>query len=163
VSRRTAALAAIIAGANLASASTNVDPTGVWEVVDYTATDPATGAVQHPFGANPIGAAVYTAKGHMSVFVSGSHRMASTGTGDTRARERADLLDSMYAYTGTFSVKGSAMTVHVQSAWQPDWVGTEKIRTLKIDHDVLTVTTPPMTSPVDGKTYISMTSFRRAE
>jgi Lipocalin-like domain len=147
----------------LASAATDIDPTGVWKVVDYTATDPASGAVQHPFGANPSGSAIYTAKGQMSVFVAGSHRVPSTGTGAKRAEERAELLDSMYAYTGTYTVKGNAVTIHVESAWQPDWVGTDKTRTLKIDHDILTITTAPMKSPVDGKTYISVTSFRRVE
>jgi hypothetical protein len=135
----------------------------VWEVVDYTATDPASGAIQHPFGTNPVGSVIYTAKGQMSVFVSGSHRVPSTGTGARRAEERAQLLDSMYAYTGTYTVKGNTVTIHVQSAWQPGWVGTEKSRSIKVDHDLLTITTAPMTSPVDGKTYISATSFRRVE
>jgi hypothetical protein len=156
-------LVGLIGGVGLASAGTDINPTGVWKVVDYTATDPATGAVQHPFGPNPLGSAIYTAKGHMSVFVAGSHREPSTADGTKRAEERAQLFDSMYAYTGTFTVKGSAVPIHVESAWQPDWVGTDKTRTLKIDHDILTITTPPMTSPVDGRTYISVTSFRRVD
>ena len=69
----------------------------------------------------------------------------------------------MYAYTGTFTVKGNTVTIHVEVAWQPDWVGADKTRTLEIDHDILTITTAPMTSPVDGKTYVSVTSFRRVE
>lgn len=146
-----------------AAAPADVNPTGVWKVVDYTATDATSGVVEHPFGPNPIGSAIYTAKGRMSVFVSGGHRVPSTGTGTKRAEERAQLLDSMYAYTGTYTVKGDAVTIRVESAWQPDWVGTEKVRTLKIDHDILTITTAPMTSPVNGKTYISITSFRKVE
>jgi Lipocalin-like domain len=158
-----AGVVALIACSDLATATTDVDPTGVWKVIDYTATDPATGNVQHPFGEGPIGSAIYTAKGQMSVFVSGSHRLPSTAAGARRAQERAQLLDSMYAYTGTYTVRGTSLTLHIESAWQPDWVGTDKTRTLKIDHDILTITTPPMTSPVDGKTYISVTSFRRVE
>lgn len=156
---------AMLVGATVAAgaAPADVNPAGVWKVVDYTATDPTTGMVQHPFGPNPIGSAIYTANGRMSVFVSGSHRMPSTGTGTTRAEERAQLLDSMYAYTGTYTVKGDTVTIHVESAWQPDWVGTDKVRTLKIDHDFLTITTAPMTSPVDGKTYVSVTRFQKVE
>ncbi len=67
----------------------------------------------------------------------------------------------MYAYTGSYRVKGSLVTIHVESAWAAAWVGTEKTRTLKLDHDVLSIVTEPMTSPVDGKTYISTTVFRR--
>jgi Lipocalin-like domain len=145
------------------AATGDVNPTGVWQVVDYFATDPATGAVTHPFGENPIGSAIYTAKGQMSVLVAGSHRVPSTGTGARRAEERAGLFDGLYAYTGTYTVKGDAVTIHVESAWQPDWVGTEKTRTLKLNHDLLSIVTAPMTSPVDGKTYISTTTFRRVE
>ena len=147
----------------IAGATGNVNPAGVWQVVDYFASDPATGAVTHPFGDKPIGSAIYTAKGHMSVLVAGSHRVPSTGTGAKRAAERADLFDGLYAYTGTYTVKGNAVTIHVESAWQPDWVGTEKVRTLKLDRDVLSIVTAPMTSPVDGKTYVSTTTFRRVE
>jgi hypothetical protein len=153
----------LAACSGLVSAAADVNPTGVWEVVDYTATDPATGAVTYPFGTNPIGSAIYTAKGHMSVFVAGSHRVPSTGAGAKRAEERSELFDGLYAYTGTYTVKGNVVTIQVESAWQPDWVGTEKTRTLKLDHDVLSIVTAPMTSPVDGKTYISTTSFRRVE
>src|SRR6185437_10772 len=162
---RQGVLVVMLACSSLAvgAASTHVNPTGVWKVVDYTATDATTGTVEHPFGPNPIGSAIYTAKGQMTVFVSGSHRTPSTGAGAKRAEERAQLLDSMYAYTGTYTVKGNAVTIHVESAWQPDWVGTDKVRPLKIDRDVLTITTAPMTSPVNGKTYISVTSFRKVE
>jgi Lipocalin-like domain len=140
-----------------------VNPVGVWKVVDYTATDPATGEVKHPFGTNPLGTAIYTAKGQMSILVAGSHRVPSTGTGAKRAEERAELFDGMYAYTGHYTVKGNTVTIHIESAWQPDWVGTEKTRTLKLEHGILSIVTAPMTSPVDGKTYISTTTFRRVE
>ena len=157
------ALLGLIGCSGLVSAATDVNPTGVWQVVDYTATDPATGAVTHPFGLNPIGSAIYTAKGHMSVLVAGSHRVPSMGTGAKRAQERAELFDGLYAYTGSYTIKGNTVTLHIDSAWQPGWVGTEKTRTLKLDHDVLSIVTEPMTSPVDGKTYISTTIFRRVE
>src|SRR6202043_3498928 len=97
----------LIACSGLVSAATDVNPTGVWKVVDYTATDPATGAVTHPFGMNPIGSAIYTAKGQMSVLVAGSHRVPSTGTGSKRAQERAELFDGLDAYTGSYTVKGN--------------------------------------------------------
>jgi hypothetical protein len=147
----------------VSAATGDVNPTGVWKVVDYFATDPATGVVTHPFGENPIGSAIYTAKGQMSVLVAGSHRLPSTATGIKRAEERAKLFDGLYAYTGTYTVKGNAVTIRVESAWQPDWVGTEKARTFKLDHDMLSIVTAPMSSPVDGKTYISTTTFRRVE
>ena len=62
---------------------------------------------------------------------------------------------------GNTTIKGNTVTIHIDSAWQPDWVGTDKSRTLKLDHGILSIVTAPMTSPVDGKTYISTTTFRR--
>jgi hypothetical protein len=123
-------------------------------VVDYTATDPATGVVTHPFGDKPIGSAIYTARGHMSVFVAGSHRAGA---------QRAEMFDGMYAYTGSYTLSGNSVTIHIESAWQPSWERTDKTRTLKLERGVLSIVTAPMTSPVDGKTYISTTTFRRVE
>jgi Lipocalin-like domain len=138
----------------IALAALLLSPVGVWQVVDYTATDPVTGVVTHPFGDKPVGSAIYTAKGHVSVFVAGSHRAGA---------QRAEMFDGMYAYTGSYTLNGNTVTIHIESAWQPGWEGTDKTRTLKLDRDVLTVVTAPMTSPVDGKTYISTTIFRRVE
>jgi len=136
---------------------------GVWQLVSYTATDPGTGTVNRPFGADAHGLAIYTAGGHMSLLVAGRERDGSARGSLTRSELRAQWLDSMFAYTGTYTVAGDTLTIHIDSAWQPSWVGTVKVRTLKLDHDILTVTTPPMLSPVDGKTYISVTSFKRVE
>lgn len=154
----------LIALAPLAVAADDVSPVGVWKVVDYTATDPVTGAVKRPFGPDPIGSAIYTAKGRMSILVAGSHRVPSAAIVDPqRAQERAELFDGMYAYTGSYTVKGDQVTIHIESAWIPDWVGTDKTRTLKLDHNTLSIVTAPMKSPVDGRTYISTTTFTRVE
>ena len=147
----------------LPAQAADVSPVGAWRVVSYAAKDVRTGELTHPFGEQVNGMAIYSASGHMSILVTGRDRIASTGTGAQRFEERSRLFDSMYAYTGRYSVNGDKVTIHVDSAWQPDWVGTDRVRTLTLDHDVLTITTPPMQSPVDGKTYISITSFRRAD
>jgi hypothetical protein len=169
-----ACLALCAAGAlALARGARAVDPVGVWTVVDYTATDPATGAVTRPFGRALLGSAIYTRGGHMGVFVSGRERSGAAGASSStdsspagaaaRAALRAHWLDSMYAYTGSYTLSGTTLTIHIESAWQPSWVGSQRTRTLERQGDVLTVTTPPMLSPVDGRTYVSVTRFRRVE
>jgi Lipocalin-like domain len=147
----------------LTAQAADVSPVGAWRVVSYAAKDVRTGELTHPFGEQVMGMAIYSASGQMSILVAGRDRVASTGTGAQRFEERSRLFDTMYAYTGRFSVKGDKVTIHVDAAWQPDWVGTDRVRTLTLDHDTLTITTPPMQSPVDGQTYISITSFRRAD
>jgi Lipocalin-like domain len=148
---------------SLAVQAADVSPVGAWRVVSYAAKDVRTGELTHPFGEQVAGMAIYSASGQMSILVAGRDRVASTGTGAQRFEERSRLFDTMYAYTGRYSVKGDKVTIHVDAAWQPDWVGTDRVRTLTLDHDILTITTPPMQSPVDGQTYISITSFRRAD
>ena len=145
------------------SARPGVNPVGVWQLVSYTATDPSTGTITQPFGADARGLAIYSAGGHMSLLVAGRERAAAASNASSRSELRAQWLDSMFAYTGTFTVQGDQLTIHIETAWHPDWVGTVKKRTLELSHDILTVTTPPMTSPVDGKTYISVTRFKRLE
>jgi len=144
-------------------AGQGVNPIGVWQLVSYTATDPSTGTSTQPFGADARGLAIYSAGGHMSLLVTGRERAPAGAGALSRSELRAQWLDSMFAYTGTFTVTGDQLTIHIETAWQPDWVGTVKTRTLKLSHDILTVTTPPMTSPVNGKTYISVTRFKRVE
>jgi hypothetical protein len=145
------------------SAGPGVNPVGVWQLVSYTATDPSTGTTTQPFGADARGLAIYSAGGHMSLLVAARDRgPAATGTLSSSGL-RARWLDSMFAYTGTFTVQGDQLTIHIETAWHPDWVDTVKTRTLTLSHDILTVSTPPMTSPVDGKTYISVTRFKRVE
>jgi len=153
----------LISSCAAAATTPAINPTGVWKVASYTATDPKSGATTQPFGPDPQGLAIYTAKGHMSVLVASRHRVSATASGDRRNEERAQLLDSMYAYAGTYTVNGATVTIHIESAWQPSWVGTDRTRTLKMDQHSLTVTTAPMVSPVDGRTYVSVTSFSRIE
>jgi len=138
-------------------------PIGVWAATEYFAQDPVTGVKKHPFGDAVAGVAVYTTGGHMSVLVTARDRMAAPADAPDGEQIRAKLWESLYAYAGTYQATGADITIHVESAWQPDWVGTDKTRSFRITGDVLTITTPPMHSPVDGKVYISVTRFRRVE
>jgi hypothetical protein len=153
---------AVLGGLTSAASAADLDPAGVWMVVSYTARDQQTGVTTFPFGEQPTGSAIYTPTGHMSILVTARERVPPKGTGAESRAARASLLDSMYAYAGTFAMKGETVTIHIESAWQPSWVGTDKVRTMRIDGDFLTITTPPMSSPVDGRMYISVTRFKRA-
>ena len=153
---------AVLIGLTTVANAADLDPAGVWMVVSYTAQDQQTGVTTFPFGEQPTGSAIYTSTGHMSILVTARARVPPKGTGAESGAARATLLDSMYAYTGTFTVTGETVTIHIESAWQPSWVGTDKVRTMRIDGEFLTITTPPMSSPVDGRMYISVTRFKRA-
>ena len=56
-------------------------------------------------------------------------------------QDRADLLNSMVAYTGMYRVEGDKWIVKVDVAWNPEFVGTEQTRFFKLDGDQLQVFT----------------------
>ena len=57
-------------------------------------------------------------------------------------QERADLLSTLVAYTGTYRVEGDKWTTKVEVAWTPEWVSTEQTRSYKLEGDQLKVLSP---------------------
>jgi hypothetical protein len=43
-------------------------------------------------------------------------------------QERAALLNTLIAYTGTYSIVGDTWTTNVDVARNPEWVGTKQVR-----------------------------------
>lgn len=48
-------------------------------------------------------------------------------------QDRADLLKSMFAYTGMYRLEGDKFITKVDVSWNPAWVGTEQTRFFKLD------------------------------
>lgn len=69
----------------------------------------------------------------------------------TTDEERALLLRSMAAYTGTYRVEGDTFTTTVDVAWDPAWHGTEQVRNFNLEGNRLINQmpwTPSTASPV---------------
>jgi hypothetical protein len=60
----------------------------------------------------------------------------------TNDEERAGLLNTLVAYTGTYRVEGDKWITKVEVAWNPEWVGSEQIRFFKLNGDRLEVVSP---------------------
>jgi Lipocalin-like domain len=91
-----------------------------------------------------------------------------TGEGRKPAKtvqERADLLSSLIAYTGTYRLEGDTWITKVEVAWNPEWVGTEQKRSFKVDGDRLQVLTPWRLMPnwADKGMTRSIVTFERAK
>jgi hypothetical protein len=56
--------------------------------------------------------------------------------------DKARLLSSMIAYTGTYVLKEDRWITRVDVSWNPEWVGTEQTRRFQMNGDRLTVQTP---------------------
>ena len=59
-------------------------------------------------------------------------------------RERAELLNTLIAYSGTYTVEGekAGITNVLMRAWNPEWVGTKQYPYFKLDGERLMVLMP---------------------
>jgi hypothetical protein len=107
---------------------------GIWRLVSYEAEFQATGEREAVLGNNPTGYIIFTPEGRFMVVLTGEGRKAPNTDQD-----RADLLKSMFGYTGMYRLEGDKFIVKVDVSWNPAWVGTEQVRFFRFDGDRLHV------------------------
>ncbi|MGO8762775.1 MAG: lipocalin-like domain-containing protein [Desulfobaccales bacterium] len=110
---------------------------GVWKLVSYNVETQATGQKEPPMGKNPTGYVIFTPEGRVFFVLTGEGRKAAK-----TVQDRADLLSSLVAYTGTYRIEGDQWITKVEVAWNPEWIGTEQRRFFKVDGERLQVLTP---------------------
>jgi hypothetical protein len=140
----------------------NAAVVGTWTLVSYAREDPASRAVTYPWGEKPSGTFVFTADGHVAVVITAQGRQPAVRGEEGFVEKRARLFETTTAYAGTYVVRGDAMSVHVEVASDPDLVGKDLGREIRIDGDALTVRTQPMKSMADGKMYVYALAWKRA-
>ena len=57
----------------------------------------------------------------------------------------------MTAYAGTYTLQADKVIHHVDISWNEAWTGTDQVRFFKLDGNILTITTAPNKSPMDGR------------
>ena len=110
---------------------------GLWKLVSYEVEVQATGQQELTMGKNPAGYVMFTPEGRVFFIFTGEGRKPAK-----TAQERADLLSSLVAYTGTYRLDGDKWITKVEVAWNPEWVGTEQTRFFKVEGSRLTILTP---------------------
>jgi len=110
---------------------------GVWKLVSYDIEIQATGQKMQPMGKNPTGYVIFTPEGRVFFVLTGEGRKAPK-----TVQERADLLSSLVAYTGTYRLEEDKWITTVEVAWNPEWVGTEQTRFFRVDGARLQILTP---------------------
>lgn len=133
---------------------------GVWRLVSYDIEVQATGEKFPPMGKNPAGYVIFTPEARVWFVLTGDGRKPAK-----TAEEKAGLLDTLVAYTGTYRVEGDKWITSVEVAWNPAWVGTEQSRFFKVEGDRLQVLTPWRVMPnwADKGMTRSIISFERAK
>ena len=110
---------------------------GVWQLLTYVVEVKESGETFPPMGDKPTGYVIFTPEGRLSFTLSAEGRQPATTD-----QERAALLNSVIAYTGSYRLEGDRWITQVDVAWNPEWVGTEQTRYFRVEADHLTVTTP---------------------
>jgi cytochrome c len=86
--------------------------------------------------------------------------MYAIATSDSRVKprdanpadeERAKLHQTMFAYAGTYTLEGEKVVHHLDISWNQHWTGTDLVHFYKLDGNILTITTAPNKSMVDGQ------------
>ncbi len=142
-----------------AVAETDARVTGLWKLVSYEVEIKSSGEKDPVMGAHPTGYAYFTPEGRVFFNLTGEGRKPATDV-----EGRAALLDTIVAYTGRFTLSGDQWTTRIDSAWNPQWVGTDQTRTFKIEGNRLQVLTPWRIMPnwaKHGETR-SIVTFERA-
>jgi hypothetical protein len=132
---------------------------GTWRLLSYVVEVQATGEKLPVMGEKPDGYVTFLPEGRVFFMLTGEGRKPAKTD-----RERAELLDTLVAYTGTYSVAGETWTTSVDVAWNPEWVGTRQVRAFKLEGDRLDVLTPWRIMPncSDKGTTRSIISFERS-
>ena len=133
---------------------------GTWKLVSYEVEVQATGQKGPVMGEKPTGYATFLPEGRVFFVLTGEARKAATTD-----QERAELLGTLVAYTGMYSLEGDKWTTNVEVAWNPEWVGTKQVRSFKLDGDRLLVLTPWRVMPnwADKGMTRSIVTFERSK
>jgi hypothetical protein len=134
---------------------------GTWSLVSASATT-ADGAVDAPYGPNPVGYITYTPDGYMHAIVGFSNRPRLSGDWQASpVEERAAAFATLIAYAGRYSVVGGLVEHHVEVSTDPNRVGTSLVRTIQWQRGDLILKTPPI--QVGGVVREFALTWRRAE
>ncbi len=116
---------------------------GTWEVVSFEAVSPTTGEREPARGEHPSGYTIFTPEGRMMVLITNEGRKApSTG------QDRAELFQSMVAYSGIYRLDSDKWTTRVDVAANPALLGTEQERAFRLEGDRLQESTDLMPWPI---------------
>jgi hypothetical protein len=129
------ALLILLCGAATAGADTIQ---GRWKLLSAEDIRADGSVARYPWGRRPVGAIVVEG-GHCYVQIMSGDVPAFTAGKPVGEQMTAALLSTYIAYSGACTVDEAegSVTLKVDSAWRPDYVGTAQKRFFKFDHGKL--------------------------
>ena len=129
----------------------NISPVlGTWKLRSYEREEIATGRRHDQFGTKPDGYLGYAPDGRMYAMFTRQDRVTPRDVVPTE-EEGVQLIGSMVAYAGTYTLSEKQVVHHIDISWNQGWTGTDQVRYFELDGDTLTITTAPYRSHQDGK------------
>jgi hypothetical protein len=119
------------------------DIEGSWRLRSWEIRSSAGRGVTAPFGDCPEGLLVYTPDGWMSATVCrGDRAPLPAGSSPRKVDERlvAEAYRSYFHYAGPYRVEADTVVHTVRYSLNPNFVGTEQFRKMRIDGPLLTLT-----------------------
>jgi Lipocalin-like domain len=139
-------LALILTGALFAAqasfANDGARLVGVWKLLSFHSEFQDGSPPRATLGEHPSGYIILTKEGRMMSVIEGENRKVPATDAD-----RANLLNTLVAYSGRYRIEGNKWILAVDVAWNPGWDGTEQVRFFELMGDRLTVTTPWQHAP----------------
>jgi hypothetical protein len=133
---------------------------GTWRLQSYVREVLETGERYNQFGNEPDGYIGYASDNRMYAIFTRGDRITPADVVPTE-EEGVQLLGTMVAYAGTFTLEPGKVTHHIDISWNQAWTGTDQVRFYKLDGDTLTITTAPYKSYLDGREGRSILVWRK--
>jgi hypothetical protein len=115
---------------------------GTWKLLSLDVEFQASGEKQQPYGANPDGYLILTPEGRMMAVVAARGRKPGL-----KVEEQAELLRTLLAYTGTYTLSGNRFITKVDVSWNEVWSGTNQERFFDLKGDRLSIVTAWLPNP----------------
>jgi hypothetical protein len=159
---RSAAAMALLAFAIPGPAFAQVDKNlvGAWTIVSISVEQ--GDKKSEPYGANPRGTQVYGADGRFAIVVTRSDlpKVASNNRETATAEESQKIVHGSIGYFGSYTTNAAdnSVTVNIEGATYPNWVGTSQKRTYTISGDQMTLINPTASGGGTAKVVLKRAS-----
>jgi hypothetical protein len=154
-------LALLVAWAGSVKAETLV---GRWHLLAAEDLRSDGTVARYPWGRNPVGSIIVEG-GYCYVQIMSSDTPSfSAGTASVGDQMKAALLTTYIAYSGPCSVDDAAgaVTLKVEAAWRPDYVGTEQKRFFRFEQGRLLFGPAPSSLRGSGEPLTRRLTLERA-
>ncbi|MBI3400908.1 MAG: lipocalin-like domain-containing protein [Acidobacteria bacterium] len=137
---------------------------GRWKLVAAEDIRADGSVARLPWGRHPVGSIVVEG-GACYVQIMSSDTPAFTGTTPVNEQMKASLLSSYIAYSGpcTFNDAEGTVSLKVDGAWRPDYVGTDQKRYFRFENGKLLFGTAPNSIRLGTETLTRRLTLERVQ